>query len=154
VPDQLGAKRACSCILPTEIPSVTSTHDYRELSANSRHSMHQLAYEYVHGDSSRVAVYKPLLDYMLDRAFINGFFLRQDIDIHDNAVLELGADIKLLYARHIRIWPTGQLKIVGDSKIDCVSIKGNYKPPEVGKVQKQPHTLEMAEKNIEEVHRG
>ncbi len=124
VPDELGAKRVCGCDLPSGIQGVASAAEFRELGTTMRRTAHTLAYEYVHGDSRRVAAYKPVIDHILDRAVITGVFLRQDIDIHKGAVLEVGSNIKILFARHIRIWKGGQLKITGGTKIDCVSITG------------------------------
>lgn len=124
VPDELGTKRVCGCGLPSGFQGVASAAEFRELGATMRRTIHELAYEYVHGDSRRVAAYKPVLDHILDRAVITGVFLRQDIDIHKGAVLEVGSNIKILFARHIRIWKGGLLKIIGGTKIDCVTITG------------------------------
>ncbi len=125
VPDEVGAKRACGCELPSAIPGVGSRAEFRKMDVAMRRSMYLLAYEYVHGDSRRVAAYKPTLDFIVDRAVITGIFIRQDIDIHDGAVLEIGTGITILYARHIRIWVGGLLKLTGGATIDCVSITGD-----------------------------
>jgi hypothetical protein len=125
VPDELGAKR-CSCAtVPAEIPAIANADDFRKLDHNSRLAVHDLAYEYVHGDSRRLAAYKPWLDHLVADAAIHGVFFREDIDIHRGAVLEIGKDLKVLFARNIRIWRGGLLKITGPVKIDCVSIVGN-----------------------------
>ena len=70
-------------------------------------------------------MYKSVLDPLVDRAIITSVFIRLDIDIHKGAVLEIGRDIKVLFARHIRIFRGGLLKVTGSAKIDCVSITGN-----------------------------
>jgi hypothetical protein len=126
VPDALGAKRSCSCKLPSAIPGVASAAELRQLNPNARRALNDLAYEYVHGDSRRVAAYKPMLDYLVDRSWIHIVLIRNDIDIHSGAVLTVGASIKVLWAGHIRIWKGGLLKITGDTKIDCLSITGEY----------------------------
>lgn len=124
VPDEVGAKRACGCEMPSAIRGGGSPAEFRKLDVAMRRTMYDLAYEYVHGDSRRVAAYKPHLNVIVNRAVITGVFFRQDIDIYNGAVLEVGADIKILFARHIRIWVGGLLRITGDAKIDCVSITG------------------------------
>lgn len=125
VRDDVGARRACACALPAEVPSAASPAAFRKLPASARKAVRDMAFEYVHGDSSRVAAYKNLINHLLDGALIHGIFLREDIDIYNGAVLEVGGDIKVLYARNIRIWRGGQLKINGGVKIDCVSIVGD-----------------------------
>jgi|CXWL01.1.fsa_nt_gi hypothetical protein len=125
VPDELAAKRSCCGQFPAEVPGVASAAELRKLDATSRLAIRDLAYEYVHGDSRRLSSYKPILDKLVDRAIITGVFLRLDIDIHRGAVLEVGRDIRVLFARHIRIFRGGLLKLTGDAKIDCVSITGN-----------------------------
>jgi hypothetical protein len=125
VRNELGAKRACGCEMPAVVPAASSPAEFRRLKATDRQMIYDLAHEYVHGDSSRVAAYKPLIDHLIDKASIIGIFLRQDIDIYSGAVLEVAANVKILYARHIRIWKGGQLKLRGSVKIDCVSITGN-----------------------------
>lgn len=129
VPDELGAKRACSCEMPAEVPGVSSASELRELDTNSRRAIRNLAQEYVHGDSRRVAAYAPILDLMVDRAYLHGWFFREDIDIYNGAVLEIGGAVRILFARHIRIWVGGELRITGDATIDCVSITGDYQGP-------------------------
>jgi hypothetical protein len=126
VPDHLASKRCQGCVLPSEIPAAESAAQYRSLDPNVRRSMHALARHYVYGDSRSVSAYKPVIERVIDRASIVGTFLRRDIDIHSGAVLEVGKQIKVLFARHIRIWRGGQLRISGDARIDCVSIQGNY----------------------------
>jgi hypothetical protein len=126
VPDEVGAKRACCCKLPASIPGVGSASEIRQLDPNARRALQDIADEYVNGDSRRVTAYKPVLNYLVDRSWVNIFLIRQDIDIHNGAVLTVGANIKVLWARNIRIWKGGLLKIKGKAKIDCVSITGNY----------------------------
>jgi hypothetical protein len=126
VPDDVGAKRGCSCKLPSAVPGVASASELGRLHPEVRKSLYDLAHEYVHGDSRRVAAHKPTLDYLVDRSWINVVAIRKDIDIHKGAVLTIGHDIRVLFARHIRIWQGGLLRIVGDSKIDCLSIVGEY----------------------------
>ena len=126
VPDELGARRACSCKLPAAVPGAESASDLRRGDPKALRAAYEVAHEYVHGDSRRVAAYKPFLDKLVDRSWISIILLRPDIDIYNGAVLEVGSDIKVLFARHIRIWKGGLLKIRGDVKIDCVSITGNY----------------------------
>jgi hypothetical protein len=125
VPDELGAKRSCCNQLPAEVPGLSGAGDLRKLDLDSQRALHELANEYVHGDSRRLASYKSTLDHLVDRAVINGVFFREDIDIHTGAVLEVAKDLKILFARHIRIWRGGLLKLKGPTKIDCVSITGN-----------------------------
>jgi hypothetical protein len=125
VPDHVGARRACCGPALSSIPGVESPSDFRKLAPEDRLAVRALANEYVHGDSGRVARYKALLNQLIDRAVITGVFLRQDIDIHRGAVLELGKDVKVLFARHIRIYRGGLLKLTGDAKIDCVTLTGN-----------------------------
>ena len=127
VPDELGSRRSCCNKLPAEVPGISSAGDLRKLDAGSQRALHDLASEYVHGDSRRLASYKPTLDYFVDRAVITGVMLRQDIDIHTGAVLEIGKDVKVLFARHIRIWRGGLLKLKGSTKVDCVTLTGNMR---------------------------
>jgi len=125
VSDELGARRSCCHQnLPAEVPAVATAADLRALDANSQRALHGLADQYVHGDSRQLGRYKPLFGALLDRAVISGVFVRQDIDIHSGAVLEIDKDLKVLFARHIRIWRGGLLKLLGPTKIDCVSISG------------------------------
>jgi hypothetical protein len=126
VPDQLGAKRACGCKLPAAIPGVGSARELRQLDPNVLRSLHDVANEYVHGDSRRVSVFKPILDHLVDRSWINIILIRPDIDIYGGAVLTVDASVKVLWARNIRIWRGGLLRITGDTKIDCVSITGDH----------------------------
>jgi hypothetical protein len=123
--DHVGAKRTCCGVPPPGIPGVESSSDFRKLDLEQRRAVRDLAEEYVHGDSRRVASYKSVLNHLVDRAVISGVFLRNDIDIHRGAVLEVGKDIKVLFARHIRIYRGGLLKITGNAKVDCVTISGN-----------------------------
>jgi hypothetical protein len=125
VPDELGAKRSCSCKLPSSIPGVGSASEIRQLHPGARRALQDIAEEYVHGDSRRVAAYKPYLNYLVDRSWINIVIL-PDIDIYNGAVLTIGSSIKVLWARNIRIWKGGLLKITGNAKIDCASIQGEY----------------------------
>jgi len=125
VPDEIGAKR-CGChMLPPEVPGVASAGELRKLDTTTQRAIRDIANEYVNGDSRRVLAYKPLLAHLIDRAYIVGVFLRQDIDIYNGSVLEIGKSVKILFARHIRIWRGGLLKISGNAKIDCVSINGD-----------------------------
>jgi hypothetical protein len=126
VPDTIGAKRSCGCSLPAGIPGLESGSELRKQDDRVLRSAYALADEYVHGDSRRVAAYKPILDMLVERSWINIFALRQDIDIYKGAVFEVGSDIKVLWAAHIRIWKGGLLKVTGNAKIDCLSITGNY----------------------------
>lgn len=125
VPDELGAKSSCCREPAAELPGIANPGDIRKLDVTSQRALRDLASQYVHGDSRRVAKYRDVLAHLVDRAVINGIFLRPDIEIHKGAVLEIGRDIKILFARHIRIWRGGLLKLTGDTKIDCVSITGN-----------------------------
>jgi hypothetical protein len=125
VSDELGAKRSCCTRLPAEVPAIAGAGDIRKLDPQSQLELHNLAEEYVHGDSRQLVAYKRTLDHLVDRAIISGAFTRQDIDIHTGAVLEIDRDLKILFARHIRIWRGGLLKLKGPTKIDCVSITGN-----------------------------
>jgi hypothetical protein len=125
VPDTLGARRKCCAEPAAAVPGVTSAGELRKLDMQERRAVHDLADEYVNGDSRRVASYGPLLNHLVDRAVITGIFLRQDIDIHKGAVLEIGKDVKVLFARHIRIYRGGLLKLTGSTKIDCVTITGD-----------------------------
>jgi hypothetical protein len=125
IPDALGAKRSCGCDLPAGVPGVSTAGDVRQLDPNMQRALHDLANQYVNGDSRPLAAYQSTLNLLVDRAVINGVFLRQDIDIHTGAVLEIAKDLKVLFAGHIRIWRGGLLKLKGPTKIDCVSITGN-----------------------------
>jgi hypothetical protein len=126
VPDELGAKRACGCKLPAALPGVGSARELRQLDPNVLRALHEVADEYVHGDSRRVAAFKPILDYLVDRSWINIILLRPDIDIYGGAVLTVASNIKVLWAGNIRIWRGGLLKITGNTKIDCLSITGDH----------------------------
>ncbi len=126
VPDELGARRSGKCRLPAEIPGLESSSDLRKLDPSSRLNLQDLAHEFVHGDSRPLKSYEPLLMKLLDRSWIVGWYFRKDIDIYPGAVLEVGGGTKVLFARHIRIWTGGTLKVTGDATIDCVSIRGNY----------------------------
>jgi hypothetical protein len=125
VPDEVGAKRSCCAELPAEIPGLASAGDLRRQDPKTQRAIHDLAYQYVHGDARRLVAYKPVLNHLIDRAYVIGVFLRQDIDIHNGSVLEIGKSVKILFARHVRIWRGGLLKVSGDAKIDCVSITGD-----------------------------
>jgi hypothetical protein len=138
VTDELGARRSCCGVLPAAIPGVSSAAELRKLDLESQRAVRALAQEYVHGDSRTLTSYKSVLDHLVDRAVITGVFLRQDIDIHSGSVLEIGRDIKVLFARHIRIWRGGQLKITGPTKIDCVSITGNLQTLSTVAVEQLP----------------
>jgi hypothetical protein len=131
VPDELGAKRACGCKLPSAVPSAGSAADIAALPGSMRRALYELAYQYVYGDSRPVAAFKPVLNYFVDQSWINLFAIRQDINIYDHAVLTVGANIKVLYARNIYIWEGGLLKVTDDAKIDCVSIIGHHRGPVV-----------------------
>jgi len=124
VPDELAGKRSCCNALPAELPGLASAKDYRRLDANAQKAVRDLAHEYVYGDSRRVAPYKSILDAVVDRATVTGIFVRQDIEIHTGAVLEIAKNVKVLFARHIRIWRGGLLRLKGATKVDCVSITG------------------------------
>jgi len=125
VPNDLAAKRGCCAPAPAMVPGAASLSEFRKLDPQARLAVHMLAEEYVQGDSRRVSNYKPLLDHLVDRSFLAGLFLRQDIEIHRGAVLELGRDLKILFARHIRIYRGGLLKFNGAAKVDCVTLTGN-----------------------------
>lgn len=125
VPDDTAAKQSCCSPLPTSnLQAVSSAAELRKLEPEAARNLRGIANAYVNGDLRRVANYKPVLEYLLDRANITGIFLRRDIDIHRGATLEIGRNNRVLFARHIRIWTGGRLIIRGDAKIDCVSITG------------------------------
>jgi hypothetical protein len=128
VPDELAARRACCPPQLPFLPGVDSAAEFRKLPPQDKLAVRQLANAYVNGDSRPLARHKELLAHVLDRAVIAGVFLRQDIDIHRGAVLEVDRSVKILFARHIRIYRGGLLKLKGDTKVDCVSIEGNLLP--------------------------
>lgn len=126
VHDELGAKRACGCSLPSALPAAKSASDLRRADPAVLQSLYGVADEYVNGDSRRVAAYQPILNQLVDRSWINFFMIRHDIDILNGSVLTVGSNIKVLWAANIRIWKGGLLKFVGNAKVDCLSIVGNY----------------------------
>jgi hypothetical protein len=128
VPDEIGMKRAPAFKLPSRVPAVDSPKDLRRLAPEEQISLRQLAHEYVHGDSRRVAAFTPVLNQLVIGSWINVFAIRQDVHIHNGAVLTIGASVKVLLAANIYIWAGGQLRVVppGPAKVDCYSITGNY----------------------------
>lgn len=127
VPDKVAAKRPCSSERPGGASFVEKVSDLRNLKSEDLRALHAIGYEYVHGDSARVAEFRTALNVLLVDSVINGVFVRQDIDVYPKAALVLGRDITLLWARHIRIWEGGTIRIEGDARIDCVSIEGGVR---------------------------
>lgn len=127
VADEVAARKPCASLCPSNVTIVKSVSDLRNLSAAEMRGMYALGREYVHGDSRRLSVYRPILDALLIDAVIIGVFLREDIDVYSGSVLEIGSDVRVLWARNIRIWHGGTIRIEGEVKIDCVSIQGGLR---------------------------
>jgi hypothetical protein len=121
VPDEVARRRR-----PREEPAAISLvggpSEIRNLRQPQLRGLYQAGEAYVHGDSSAVASYKGSLDQLVVDARIIGVFVRQDVNVY--GVLELGDDVKLLWARNVRIWPSGSIRLLGNSKIDCLAIEG------------------------------
>ena len=122
VPDEIARVRACPPECPTAVATVERPSELRNLGQAQLRGLYQLGEAYVHGDSALVAAYKNTLDQLVTDAVIVGVFIRQDLDVY--GVLELGPDIKLLWARNVRIWPRGTIRCRGRTKFDCLSIEG------------------------------
>lgn len=127
VPDELAAHGGCRFTGLPGISIVKEPHDLRKLKPAEMRGLRDLGLAYVHGDSRLVAWSRSLLDGLVTEASIVGVFVRHDIDIYPGAVLEIGGGIRLLWARDIRIWHGGTLRIEGDTRIDCVNILGGVR---------------------------
>lgn len=122
VPDEIGRQRQCATQCVESFSMTADPEALRSLRGGRLRGLHRLADTYVYGDSAQVAQQRHLLDGLLLDAWIIGLFVRRDIDVY--GLLELGPDVRLLWARHIRIWPHGELRILGNTKVDCVSVEG------------------------------
>ena len=129
VTDEVASKRHCSFECPGGASLIDTVSDLRNLKSEDLRALHAIGHEYVHGDSRRVAAFRSTLNVLLVDAVINGVFVRTDIDVYPKAVLVIGPGIRLLWARHIRIWQGGQIRIEGNARIDCVSIQGGVRRP-------------------------
>lgn len=127
VPDEVAAKRVCPPPCPTMGSFVEGSSELRNLTTEQVRALHEVGRTFVYGDSRRVAAHRDTLSALLVDAIIIGVFVRKDIDIYPSAELVIGADVKVLWARHIRIWNGGALRVMGDAKVDCVSITGGVK---------------------------
>ncbi len=127
VPDKVAAKRRCTYELPGGASFVEKVSDLRNLTSADLRALHAIGHEYVHGDSTQVEGFRGALNVFVDGAVIHGAFIREDIDVYPRSVLIVGRDLRVLYARHIRIWEGGTIRIEGDARIDCVSIEGGVR---------------------------
>jgi hypothetical protein len=101
-------------------------------------SLQNLAYQYVYGDSTVLtqhsAAISQILQIVAAKASISGFtgiYLFQDVDVLENAELKLAANLKVFFADNIRIWKGGRITLLGNIKIDCSSIVGDYTGPKL-----------------------
>jgi hypothetical protein len=126
VPNHVGKWRN----LP--IPSVSDLAVGATLAASAvltkpqRVSLRNLANQYVYGDSTGVAHYSAAISAILTNSSIAGLFILQDVDVLPNSELKLAANLGVFCANNIRIWKGGQITLLGDIKIDCQSIIGDY----------------------------
>jgi hypothetical protein len=122
VPDDVARQRQCAPDCPPAVSLVGGPTELRNLTQPQLRGLYRLGETYVHGDSRLAAPFRETLNYLVVDAVIIGIFVRKDLDVF--GLLEIGADVKILFARHIRIWPRGKIRFLGNSKIDCQSIEG------------------------------
>lgn len=127
VADAVAQKRGCALKCPKTGVVVNTAADAQKLKPAELKALYDLGRIYVYGDSKVAAAYRTALDLLLSGAVINAVFVREDIDVYPDSVLEIGQDIRLLWARNIRIWAGGTIQCEGSTKIDCESIQGNYR---------------------------
>lgn len=131
VPDSVGKRRTFPPLQTSRLAFVGGQAAGATLSKAQRVSLKDLADQYVNGDSSSLTHYSASISQILNKAFVNGVFLLQDVDVLPNAELKLAANLKVFTANNIRIWKGGRIRILGHMKVDCASIVGNYTAPKI-----------------------
>lgn len=134
VPDNVGKRRNFPVLNASDLASVASQSTAASLTKAQRVSLTNLAYQYVNGDSSVLAQVRDSISRLVADGVINGLYFLKDVDVLPNSELKLAANLKVFFARDIRIWKGGQITILGAMKVDCASIVGNYTAPQTPSV--------------------
>lgn len=129
VSNEVATKMPCRHVCPSSVAMVAAPSDVRKLNQGALRDLHRMGEAYVHGDATHLTPYREVLNHLMHDAVIIGVFVRGDITVYSGAVLEVGADVRLIWARHIRVWSGGTIVLEGDTKIDCTSIEANISRP-------------------------
>jgi hypothetical protein len=130
VPDPVGKRRKLRALSPADLALARGAAAAAKVTPEQHTSLQALAYQYVYGDSTALANDAATISKVVSGGSIVGVFL-QNVDVLPNAELKLAANLKVFFANDVRIWKGGRIVLLGNIKVDCNSIVGNYTAPKI-----------------------